>query len=77
MTTLTKRATIYFEPILHKALRMKSAETSCSISELINEAVRTALTEDAEDLRAFTERANEPLISYEGFLNKLEEDGRI
>jgi len=62
---------------LHRALRMKSAETSRSVSELVNNAVRETLAEDAEDLAAFEERANEPLIGYEDILKKLKKDGRI
>lgn len=73
----TKRATIYFEPDLHKALRMKAVETSRSVTDLVNEAVRNALAEDAEDLAAFEARAAEPLISYEEMLKKLKEDGRL
>nr|VFK68103.1 MAG: hypothetical protein BECKUNK1418G_GA0071005_11963 [Candidatus Kentron sp. UNK]VFK73062.1 MAG: hypothetical protein BECKUNK1418H_GA0071006_11603 [Candidatus Kentron sp. UNK] len=72
-----KRSTIYFEPDLRKALRIKSAETSRSISNLVNDAVREALSEDAEDLAAFEKRATEPLISYEDMLLKLREDDRI
>ena len=56
MATLTKRATIYFDTNLHKALRLKSVETSRSVSELVNDAVKEALAEDAEDLKAFEER---------------------
>lgn len=69
MASLTKRATIYMDPLLHKALRLKSAETSRSISDLVNEAVKRALAEDADDLAAFEERANEPLIAFEDVLN--------
>jgi predicted transcriptional regulator len=65
MPTQTKRATIYFDPDLHKALRLKAVETSRSLSQLVNEAVRETLSEDAEDLAAFDERAHEPLISYD------------
>lgn len=65
MTTQTKRATIYFNPVLHKALRLKAFETSRSVSELVNKAVREALSEDAEDLLAFEERADEAPVSYE------------
>nr|VFJ70144.1 MAG: hypothetical protein BECKFW1821C_GA0114237_102125 [Candidatus Kentron sp. FW] len=72
-----KRSTIYFEPTLHRVLRIKSAETSRSISNLVNDAIREVFLEDAEDLAAFEERASEPLISYEGMLKKLREDGRI
>jgi hypothetical protein len=56
---------------------MKSAETSRSVSELVNNAVRETLAEDAEDLAAFEERANEPLIGYEDILKRLKKDGRI
>jgi len=77
MATQTKRATIYFDPDLHKALRLKSVETSRSVSELVNEAVREALAEDAEDLAAFEERADEPLISYDEMIKRLKKDGQI
>ena len=77
MKTATKRATIYLDPILHKALKLKSIETSRTISDLVNQAVKEALTEDAEDLAAFEERANEPLLSYDEMVRKLKTDGRI
>ena len=77
MATQTKRATIYFDPNLHKALRLKAVETSRSVSELVNEAVKKVLAEDAEDLAAFEERADEPLISYEEMVKRLKKDGRI
>jgi len=77
MATQTKRATIYFDPKLHKALRLKAVETSRSVSELVNMAVRDALSEDAEDLLAFEERADETLISYEEMVKRLKKDGRI
>ncbi|MBW2035640.1 MAG: CopG family transcriptional regulator [Deltaproteobacteria bacterium] len=77
MATLSKRSTIYLEPALHQALRLKALETSRSMSEIINEAVRETLAEDAEDLAAFEERADEPLISYEQMVKRLKKDGRI
>ena len=77
MATHTKRTTIYFDPLLHKALRLKAAETSRSITELVNQAVREALFEDVEDLAAFDDRQNEPLISYDEMLKRLKQDGRI
>lgn len=77
MASETKRATIYFDPALHKALRLKAVETSRSVSELVNNAVREALAEDAEDLIAFEERAHETLISYEEMVKRLKKDGRI
>ena len=77
MATQNKRATIYFNPDLHKALRLKSVETSRSVSDLVNEAVREALAEDAEDLAAFVDRAKESLISYDEMVKRLKQDGRI
>ena len=77
MATNAKRATIYFDPDLHKALKLKSVETSRSITELVNEAVREALAEDAEDLAAFDQRLNEPLVSYEQMIKKLKKNGSI
>jgi len=77
MTTQAKRATVYLDPELHKALRLKAVETSRSVSELVNNAVREALAEDAEDLAAFEERAGEPLISYDEMVKRLKRDGRI
>jgi len=77
MTTLSKRSTIYLDPALHQALRIKALETSRSMSEIINEAVKESLAEDAEDLASFKERANEPLISYEQMIKRLKRDGRI
>ena len=77
MATQSKRATIYFDPDLHKALRLKAAETSRSISELVNEAVREALSEDAEDLAAFSNRKHEPLVTYDEMVKRLKKDGRI
>jgi hypothetical protein len=77
MATPAKRATIYLDPIVHKALKIKSFETSRSMSDLVNAAVREALIEDAEDLAAFEERANEPLLSYDEMVKRLKKDGRI
>ena len=77
MSTMTKRSTIYFDPVLHRALRVKAAETSRSVSDLVNDAVRENLIEDAEDLAAFDERSTEPLVSYEDMLKGLRADGRI
>jgi len=77
METPAKRATVYFDPDIHKALKLKSIETSRSISELVNAAVKEALAEDAEDITAFEERANEPVISFSEIVKRLKNDGRI
>jgi len=77
MTTPAKRATVYLDPDLHEALKLKAVESSRTVSDLINAAVREALSEDAEDLAAFNERADEALISYDEMITRLKSDGRI
>ena len=74
---IQKRATVYFDPGLHQALRLKAAETDRSISELVNEAVRLALAEDAEDLAAFREREKEPDLRFEDVVEDLKRRGKI
>ena len=77
MNTSIKRSTVYLDSNLHKALRVKSIETSRSMSDLINEAIRDSIAEDAEDLAIFDKRADEPLISYDKMVKRLKKDGRI
>lgn len=77
MPTQNKRTTIYLDPELHKALRLKAAETSCSVTELINDAVRESLAEDAEDNAAILEREKEPTISYDEMVKRLKKDGLL
>ena len=77
MAAQTKRTTIYLDPDLHKALRLKAVSVSRSLSELVNDAVRQALIEYTEDPEAFEERAGEPLISYDEMVKRLKKDGRI
>jgi hypothetical protein len=77
MSTLNKRATIYFDPQIHNVLKVKAAVTSKSLSELVDSAIRYQLAEDEEDIRVFEERANEPSISFEKVLKDLKADGKI
>jgi len=77
MKASAKRSTIYLDEDLHKALRLKAAATSRTISDLVNETVRHALAEDETDLSAYHERVNEPSISYEEFIRDLKQNGRI
>lgn len=77
MGNAAMRATIYLDPELHKALRLKAVETSQSLSKLVNDAIKESLAEDAEDIAAFDQRAKEPLISYEAMVKRLKKDGRI
>ena len=77
MTELTKRSTVYLEPDLHKALRLKSIETSRSMSDLVNDAIRDELSADADDLAVFRIRQDEPAIAFEEFVNELKRNGKI
>lgn len=77
MKNAAKRATIYFDADLHRALRLKAAETERSVSELVNQAVKLSLAEDAEDLAAFAERAQEPNLPFEDVLIDLKQRGKI
>ena len=77
MATAQKRATVYFDSDLHRALRLKAAETDRSMSDLINEAVKLTLAEDAEDLAAFEERAGEPNLPFESVVKDLKRRGKI
>lgn len=72
-----RRATVYLEPDLHQALRVKAAETGRSISDLVNEAVRHTRAEDAEDLAAFSERLSEPNLDIETVLKDLKRRRRL
>ncbi len=72
-----KRATVYFDPHLHRALRLKAAETDRSISELVNEAVKAALAEDADDIEAFEVREKEPDYAFEDVVKDLKRRGKI
>jgi plasmid stability protein len=72
-----KRATIYFEHDVHRALRLKAAASDRSISDMVNDAVKSALAEDAEDLAAFDERRDEKSISFDAFVRGLKRRGRI
>ena len=75
--SLPKRATVYFEPEIHRALRLKAAATDRSISDIVNDAVKLALAEDAEDLAAFEERSHEKSVDFETVVRSLRRRGKI
>jgi hypothetical protein len=77
MKSLTKRATVYFNPQLHRVLRLKAAEADVSLSELIDSAVKQSLAEDADDLAAFDDRRREPNLSFEAVLKDLRKRGKL
>ena len=74
---MSKRATIYFDEALHRALRLKAAEAERSVSDLVNEAVRQSLAEDLEDLSALADRVREPDVPFEALVRELKRDGKI
>ena len=73
----TKRSTVYFDPDIHAALRIKAVETNTSLSALVNEAVHQLILEDMEDLNALDKRASEPTVSYQAMLKQLKKDGKL
>ena len=75
--SLTKRATIYFDADLHRAVRMKAVEIEESVSDLVNAALRRSLSEDADDLAAFRTRANEPHLDFEAVVKGLRRRGKL
>jgi hypothetical protein len=77
MATKERRATVYFDPEIHKALRLKAAETEQSMSDLVNEAVRILLAEDAEDLEAIRDRKDEATITFESFVEDMRKRGKL
>ena len=77
MSNLSKRSTIYFDPTIHQALKIKAASSHLSVSEIVDEAIRIQLAEDQEDLAIFDERVNEPEMTYEALLKDLKKHGKI
>lgn len=77
MIRLSKRTTVYLDPDVHKIIKFKALETSRSVSELVNDALRHELAEDQEDLEAFKKRENEATVSYEELLKALKDNGKI
>ena len=72
-----RRATVYFDPDVHRALKLKAAATDRSVSEMVNDAVRLALAEDAEDLEAFEARVAEPELRFDDFVKSLRRRGKL
>jgi hypothetical protein len=77
MSSLSKRSTVYFDPAIHQAVRIKAASSHLSVSEIVDEALRMQLAEDQEDLSAFDARVREPEMSYESLLKDLKKHGKI
>ena len=74
---ISNRATIYLEPRLHQAIKLKAVETDSTISDVVNEAIKELLSEDADDLLAFDMRKRETSSDFTEFVKKLKRDGKI
>lgn len=72
-----KRSTIYFDPSLHRALRLKAAAMDVSISDIVNQAVKQALSEDAADLEMFDKRRHEPSLDFEDVVRAMRRSGKL
>lgn len=75
--SIPKRATVYFDPEVHKALRLRAAASDQSISDMVNEAVRASLSEDAMDLAAFAKRKRERNVSFDSFVQGMKQRGLL
>lgn len=75
--TTSKRATVYLEPEVHRALKLRAAANDRSISDMVNEAVKAALAEDIEDLEAIDSRETEKSLSFESFVRGMKQRGRL
>lgn len=72
-----KRATVYFEAEVHKALRLRAAANDQSVSDMVNAAVKVSLAEDAADLAAFEKRKREKSVSFDSFVQGMKRRGLI
>jgi len=77
MRDAIKRSTVYFDADLHRALRVKAAQSQQTLSDIVNDAVRAILGEDREDLDAFEKRARERRLTYEELLEDLRASGKV
>jgi len=73
----SRRATVYLDPEVHRALRLKAAASDRSISDMVNDAVKQTLAEDAEDLAAFAGRGREPTLDFARFVQTLRRRGKV
>ena len=77
MGRLSQRSTVYFDPLINQALKLRAASTDVSVSELVDDAVRLLMREDQADLSVLSERVHEPEVSYEEFLTDLINAGKV
>ena len=74
---MMRRATVYLDPKIHRAVKLKAVETETTMSDLVNEALRHSLKEDVIDLAAIRQRAHESTRSFEEVIRDLKRDGLL
>ena len=77
MASALRKSTIYMRDDLHKAVKIKAAETDQSVSEVIEEAIHILIQEDHKDIETVKKRSRGPFLSYEQLLKNLKKDGII
>jgi hypothetical protein len=71
------KATVYLDPRIYKAAKIKAAHTDHTLSYIVNEALRLTLKEDALDYEAIEKRAKEPVRSLDSVLKDMKRDGLL
>ncbi len=75
--SIPKRATVYFEPSVHRALRLRAAASDRPISDMVNDAVKAYLADDASDLEAIAARRTERSESFESCVRSMKRRGQL
>ena len=69
--------TVYLDPKIARAIKIKAAVSGRSVSELANEGLRRLLREDEEHIRLFKERKGGRVRSYDDVLEEMRRDGLL
>jgi hypothetical protein len=69
--------TIYLDPKILQAVKIRAALSGESVSDIANQALASRLKEDEADLRVFRDRAGQPTRDYESVLRDLKKDGLV
>lgn len=69
--------TVYLDPRIARAIKMKAAASGKSVSDFANEGLAALLREDERDLRIFRERKNQPTRDYDEVVREMKRDGLL
>lgn len=75
--TARRATTLYLNPKIAKAAKIKAAITGKSLSTLANEGLALILREDEQLIRLARARSRQPARDYEEFIKELRRDGLI